>query len=93
MTDMTRYLLVAALLALAGCAVPPPTVVSQSPLGITIQARKVLDLGNDIPNRDAYIASVAQQHCSRYGKNAMPSMRDMSTSEGPGWITQSFECR
>jgi putative hemolysin len=89
---MTRYSLIALALVLTACANPPPSVVSQSPLGITIQARKALDLGNDIPNRDRYIASVAQQHCASHGKTAVMTMRDAS-GEGPGWVTTAFDCR
>jgi hypothetical protein len=90
---MHRYLMVVTALALAGCAVnPPPSVVSQNQLGITIQARKALDINNDIVMRDRYIAGLAQQHCASYGKTAQMTMRDAGDS-GPGWVTTSFDCR
>lgn len=90
---MEKIFILLAGLALVGCAgpdLPPPAVIAQNPLSITIQGPKVLDEGTNIIRRNQYLAGMAQSHCQAMAKNAVLTMAD---SSAPWSVVQTFECR
>ena len=81
---------VASLAILSGCSrsIPDANTVSGSAAGISLKSKLVADFGDNTLKRDQKMGQGAQRHCSKYGKDAVQTIRQKDKR----YINATYRC-